>query len=685
MPPGDIISEPDMTRTRPSPLRGVVVVALHGLVVLGLLAAIGDRGPTGASEGGSPLADPQLRALDDAQASSETRITEGRIAGLTRHRPFTAIAPAPATTRPVPIPVRLAVARMERVGNASVQTEDRRLRAVAALALGDVQRAVSQLEDLTAEPLQDARVHSDLAAAYLARAQAHGESQDVAWAVAAAERAVRVAPRLPEALFNRALALERLHLPEAAARAWTEYLTVDATSPWSAEARGHLDGLRPTGSGGLLQMAVADAIRAIGGDPAALQAAINRDPGAVRAALAERLDAWATSCLASAACPADAMPPLASAAEALHRAAPDRSALDWIAAVRRGSADDRRTLAEAYGRHRSGLNHYEGFEFEAARASFAAARQLLSSREPWSALALDSSLGLAGVLYHSQDFAAARALLEAIRASAAARGHVRVAARAGLLLGHIDVNTGNLTKGLDRYARAAADAESARDLDGQIDARISAAQTQSLLGDNSRSWATYVEALAMLPRVRSSRVRGALLDAAGLAAADAGLPEVARHIGEAAAAGAEADGIAASATEAHLRLARAFGLTGNVERARQAVAQARAWNAKASPMSAAYNEARAAAAEAELVAVPRSLGRHHPVRPGHRLLRTIRAPDRAAASPPGPGPRAPHPRTEGPGAARLRRGSGGRRDPDGVAPRLGPGHLVYRRDLRAGR
>src|SRR5581483_2870775 len=52
-------------------------------------------------------------------------------------------------------------------------------------------------------------------------------------------------PKLREAQFNLALALEALSLREEARKAWQRYLEIDGSSPWSAEARQHLENLAP--------------------------------------------------------------------------------------------------------------------------------------------------------------------------------------------------------------------------------------------------------------------------------------------------------------------------------------------------------------------------------------------------------------------------------------------------------
>jgi len=86
----------------------------------------------------------------------------------------------------------------------------------------------------------DPKVWSDLAAARYAAASQLGRASLYPTALAAADSALRVDPSLPEALFDRALILERLGLTDEAKRAWQRYLQIDPSSPWAAEARSHL-------------------------------------------------------------------------------------------------------------------------------------------------------------------------------------------------------------------------------------------------------------------------------------------------------------------------------------------------------------------------------------------------------------------------------------------------------------
>jgi len=113
----------------------------------------------------------------------------------------------------------------------------------AGLALTLIERPLDAMPRLRAAAERspnDAHAWSDLAAATYAAALRHERPSLYPMALDAADRALRIDPKLPEALFNRALTLERLGLPAQARDAWTRYLATDASSPWATEAREHL-------------------------------------------------------------------------------------------------------------------------------------------------------------------------------------------------------------------------------------------------------------------------------------------------------------------------------------------------------------------------------------------------------------------------------------------------------------
>lgn len=117
---------------------------------------------------------------------------------------------------------------------------------IALALVGEPLDAVSRLRDAASRAPNDARMWSDLAAAQYAAAERLGRPSIIPEALSSADRAVRIDPRLAEALFNRAVILERLGLTQAAREAWQRYLEVDPTSAWAAEARERLSRLPST-------------------------------------------------------------------------------------------------------------------------------------------------------------------------------------------------------------------------------------------------------------------------------------------------------------------------------------------------------------------------------------------------------------------------------------------------------
>lgn len=120
----------------------------------------------------------------------------------------------------------------------------------------------------------DARIWSDLAAARLAIADLQGRPSLLPRALAAADRAIELDPRLAEALFNRALIVERMGLVNEARAAWQAYLAVDGSSDWAREARERLRKL-PAQSGDFRRE-----------QPRLEQAAANHDANAIAAIVA---------------------------------------------------------------------------------------------------------------------------------------------------------------------------------------------------------------------------------------------------------------------------------------------------------------------------------------------------------------------------------------------------------------
>lgn len=129
---------------------------------------------------------------------------------------------------------RIAIAEIEK------QFTAQPIAATAALIAGDADRAITILDAASRTHPDDAKILSDLSAAYLVKAERTTSRADASSALAMANRALEIERLLPEAMFNRALALQTLGQIEDARTAWQGFLTIDDRSGWADEARARL-------------------------------------------------------------------------------------------------------------------------------------------------------------------------------------------------------------------------------------------------------------------------------------------------------------------------------------------------------------------------------------------------------------------------------------------------------------
>jgi tetratricopeptide (TPR) repeat protein len=193
------------------------------------------------------IAFPLLRGRNDpiarlvALAPVSGRQVEPRLSGgfawAPYHGPMRATDSAPDTER-----LKLGGAAGDAIERAQRDHSQDAQRA-AALALVLIDRptdAIDRLQVIAAQSPGDARAWNDLAAARYAAAVQLRRPSLLPEALAAADRALTADPQSAEALFNRALILERMSRPADAQKAWLRYLEADSTSQWAKEARGHL-------------------------------------------------------------------------------------------------------------------------------------------------------------------------------------------------------------------------------------------------------------------------------------------------------------------------------------------------------------------------------------------------------------------------------------------------------------
>ncbi|HEX2120186.1 MAG TPA: CHAT domain-containing protein, partial [Thermoanaerobaculia bacterium] len=193
--------------------------------------------------------DTPAEMLADAANSLEHRVVEGRLSGGFDYKPLRPVVrnEGKGASEPIAMSVIGAVAKVQRA-QSDVSPSALHATAVSHLLLGNWDGAVEKMEAALRQETQredraqaiaeskNVALLSDAAAAYHARGRNLDEPRSFVIAVEAAERAWRLAPS-PETAWNRALAIESLHLRESSIAAWGDYLKLDPDSPWAGEVR----------------------------------------------------------------------------------------------------------------------------------------------------------------------------------------------------------------------------------------------------------------------------------------------------------------------------------------------------------------------------------------------------------------------------------------------------------------
>jgi CHAT domain-containing protein len=367
-------------------------------------------------------------------------------------------------------------------------------------------RAVTFLERATRESPRDPRMLSDLSVAYLARAGRERRPEDLARALSAALQASRLSPLLPEAAFNRALAMEKLSLKGAAIRAWEAYPELDPVSEWSAEAEKHRQVLaRPA----FWQSWEATRRRldaaAETQDVAVVREIVRRYPQPAREyAETEVLGRWGDDIAAGDVIKAERTLWLAGAlGEAVVEVTGDLMMRDVVATIRRAAADpagDRLgLLVRGHRAYREGRNIYESFRCKGSAAPMESAREALERGN--SSLAAWPALYRAACAYMEGSYGAALDEFERLGRDAERRRHPILLGHAEWMSGLLLSNQGRLGESLERYHRALDLFEKTRQAQSAATIHELLASTLDRLGDRREAWVHLSRALAAEDRI----------------------------------------------------------------------------------------------------------------------------------------------------------------------------------------
>lgn len=486
---------------------------------------------------------------DLAEAVGSRRLVEPRLTGGFAYAPCST---DPKSTRLVPLPrcteppqasaggatVERAVRALDRAASIHPVLATIQARAVAQVLLHrrrrDLDQAIADLERAAPEARSPATYWSDLAAAYLVRAQQDDDPLDLTRALLAADRAIAAHAPPGEALFNRALALESLGLATDARSAWSAYLAADGVSAWAVEAREHLRALAQERREPwarqrlLLERSVAR------GDLRGTAAIVRRSGEAVREyGELELLGAWADSAAAGDAPAAARL--LATArrvGDALAQVEADRMLADAVAAIDRAAAGaDRRRWQALLEGHRALRTGYQLYK---AQRSAQAARQLLAARQALargdSPLAARAAFFLACCDFQLGRNSQASAAIERLARETADRPYPTLTAHLAWMQGLLCTVRGDLRLALDSYARSLAIYERLGEPENVASVHALLAETLRALGQRQASWEHCYRALRVVSRLDDPRFAYRILSPAAGTALQNGQPEIALYL-----------------------------------------------------------------------------------------------------------------------------------------------------------
>jgi CHAT domain-containing protein/Flp pilus assembly protein TadD len=473
----------------------------------------------------------------------------------------------------LPPDARIAVAQIEKQALADRTPATLRALGIAYLVMGDASRAVPVLEEAADRATADARVLSDLSAAYSVRAARTESPKDWARALAVAERAVSADQTLPEAHFNRAYALEMLSLRDQAREAWQHYLALDGASGWANEARRRLAALNEQS-----QLPTEDDRRRLASaaernDIPAIQTAVSQSPEWVRLWMYEHLlEVWPRAVIgADDRAARDAIARLRNVAAAFAAVTQDRLVADAVDAI--GRYGDSTALATSHATFQRASASYQADRIAAAMPDFAAAQATLDRAA--SPLAPVAALHLAIGRYYAGDFSAALTQLAEVVRVAEPRSYLRVAGQGRRVWGLILGVKGDFAGALQQYRMATAHFQRARDIDSEVSIRALTAEVLVFLGETDQAWFEIAQSLRHLPAVRDNRTRHNVFQHAAISAMREDLPESATHFQKAVLANAIAWQRPLAIFDAHLYQSEIYKQTGDWTLARAELTEAR--------------------------------------------------------------------------------------------------------------
>ena len=358
----------------------------------------------------------------------------------------------------------------------------------AGISLG---RSIKYLQTAARLDARSVEVLVDLSAAYIVRAERTQSPRDLLEAMETASRALELQASNEAALFNIALAEERLGLTGEARRDWDTYARLDSRSGWGAEAR--------TRSRELAALPAARTAPRADAPTAELVAFADVDPQAASLfGWRDLLGEWGSAAEAGDSARAAARLGAAAAiGDALALRSRDATLSDAVRAIRDRVADRQAqaVLARSHRELAAGMATYDSGHFQAAEAFF---DRSLAGGPPSASLVAWASVfrGLTLMLAGKTDSAEHVLLDVAVRSDSLRYPSLVGRARWGL--GTAYLRRGRYESALEAYRAAAASHARAGDNEHLAALHALAAQAEFAVGDPQEGFGSLRRSLAAL-------------------------------------------------------------------------------------------------------------------------------------------------------------------------------------------
>jgi tetratricopeptide (TPR) repeat protein len=429
--------------------------------------------------------------------------------------------PAADRARALPASTRIAALTLVKLSSQASGASAARSLGVAYLVLDQVDKSIGAFEQAIELDPDDARSHADLAAALLRRWRAGGQAFDAVRALEETGFVLAKQPHSSEATFNQALILEHLGARSGAVARWEQYLQTDGSTPWSAEARSHLEALKQP-----LTISIPPREEAT---DAAVDQFVESDPFEAYGVVEATLSRWASAALSGG---NEDLTFADRLAASLARAGKDAYLAELTRAARESSAwpaRRRRSLASGIRDLSAWRQLIDGGNYKEAEPLGPRATAALT------AAGVDPAEAEVETGYSDQvadRTAAAVARLSRVEARARMKGYWRVAARAARVRALAAMLATRVAESQERYLEGLEVAERSGDLEIVALFHSFLGDAFKVQGDALSSWSHFAAALKTLPRLRTQRQRFSTLNLAAASAQSAGLQYAALELAD---------------------------------------------------------------------------------------------------------------------------------------------------------